>query len=270
MVAFDEGAALVPTTRLVLSDMESIAPLDAVRPVHAREQHLQALLAISTAIHAIRDERELGGELLDQLFTALPAAEGAVLRSGSGTAFDIEAVRPESKPGVVHVHADTVRRAISEGAGILCAASDRAATAAGQTVTSRAASVLVGSIVGTGTNAWRCLPDVRPGSRFTDDHLQLATAVARISAIAIDNIRQRAALERETDRLQADLHFVNRMIGDSPPLRHVESLITRVARVDTTVLITGETGTGKELAARAIHLRSAGHADPLSPSIARL
>ena len=41
MVTFDEDAALVPTTRLVLSDMASIAPLDALRPVHPREQHLQ-------------------------------------------------------------------------------------------------------------------------------------------------------------------------------------------------------------------------------------
>lgn len=43
------------------------------------------------------------------------------------------------------------------------------------------------------------------------------------------------------------------IIGVSPPLQHVFEQIRKVAHTDATVLITGETGTGKELAARAIH-----------------
>jgi formate hydrogenlyase transcriptional activator len=46
------------------------------------------------------------------------------------------------------------------------------------------------------------------------------------------------------------------MIGDSPALRRVLEQIDRVAPTDSTVLIQGETGTGKELVARAIHDRS--------------
>jgi len=46
------------------------------------------------------------------------------------------------------------------------------------------------------------------------------------------------------------------MIGDSPALRRVLEQIDRVAPTDSTVLIQGETGTGKELVARAIHERS--------------
>src|SRR6185436_17805176 len=46
------------------------------------------------------------------------------------------------------------------------------------------------------------------------------------------------------------------IVGTSPALQTVLSHISKVAPTDSTVLITGETGTGKELAARAIHRRS--------------
>jgi Nif-specific regulatory protein len=93
-------------------------------------------------------------------------------------------------------------------------------------------------------------------STFNEDHLQLVAAVARIAAITLDNVRQVAALERETDRLQTDLKLTHDMVGESPASRRVYDRVARIARTDSTVLITGETGTGKELAARAIHLNS--------------
>jgi DNA-binding NtrC family response regulator len=46
------------------------------------------------------------------------------------------------------------------------------------------------------------------------------------------------------------------MVGDSPAMQHVYGLVHMVAPRDTTVLITGETGTGKDLIAQAIHLIS--------------
>ncbi len=46
------------------------------------------------------------------------------------------------------------------------------------------------------------------------------------------------------------------MLGESPAIRRVRALLARVAASDAPVLISGETGTGKELAARALHARS--------------
>jgi DNA-binding NtrC family response regulator len=56
---------------------------------------------------------------------------------------------------------------------------------------------------------------------------------------------------------------LHRLVGHSPVMQQVYQKIERLARTDTTVLIYGETGTGKELAAEAIHNSSARGAAPL-------
>jgi formate hydrogenlyase transcriptional activator len=71
--------------------------------------------------------------------------------------------------------------------------------------------------------------------------------------LAEDRIREEnLALREEVDKAS----MFEEIVGVSAPLRSVLSLVSKVAPTDSTVLITGETGTGKELVARAIHKRS--------------
>ena len=52
------------------------------------------------------------------------------------------------------------------------------------------------------------------------------------------------------------------LIGESQPINNLKYLIRKIAPLDTTVLILGETGTGKEVAARLIHENSSGKHGP--------
>jgi DNA-binding NtrC family response regulator len=81
--------------------------------------------------------------------------------------------------------------------------------------------------------------------------------VAAGSLLRLGSTTLRAELATEAVRLElAPYDRLGDLIGASPAMRHVYTVIERAAPTTATVLIQGETGTGKELVARAIHERS--------------
>jgi two-component system response regulator HydG len=95
------------------------------------------------------------------------------------------------------------------------------------------------------------------GTAFRETHLQLLVAIAQLASMAMENAFQLEWLETENERLEANLYPDHHMIGNSAPLRELQRNILRAAKTNSTVLIIGETGTGKELVARAVHQNSA-------------
>ena len=101
---------------------------------------------------------------------------------------------------------------------------------------------------------------------FTGEQVALLEDVSRALAVAVSNaianeeIRKlRSQLEAENVALRIELGrapWFEEIVGDSPVLRRVLEDVEQVASTDATVLITGETGTGKELIARALHRQS--------------
>jgi formate hydrogenlyase transcriptional activator len=107
----------------------------------------------------------------------------------------------------------------------------------------------------------------RNKDRYSDEDAMFLQEVANQVALAIQNMQSyqeidslKARLEKENVYLQEELrteHNFEEIVGNSPALLKALHDVDQVAPTDSTVLIYGETGTGKELVARAIHSRSA-------------
>jgi len=103
-------------------------------------------------------------------------------------------------------------------------------------------------------------------SSFTTEAIDFLREASGQIAIAIENclaygevseLKEKLAQEKLylEQEIRGDMDF-EQIVGNSPALRRVLDLVETVANSDSTVLLLGETGTGKELIARAIHDRS--------------
>jgi two-component system response regulator HydG len=83
--------------------------------------------------------------------------------------------------------------------------------------------------------------------------------------VALDRAMEHRALRAEVERLQRAVEEAGRLeglVGESVPMRRLHQLLDRAAPSDTTVLVTGESGTGKDLVAHELHRRSPRAAGP--------
>jgi Nif-specific regulatory protein len=102
-----------------------------------------------------------------------------------------------------------------------------------------------------------CEPDK---AVLKEDHLDLAVVLAHHAAVALERAELVARLRDAERRLREENTLlrqrtqpVTQMVAESPAMERVAEELRRVAASDVTVLLQGETGTGKEVAARVIH-----------------
>ncbi len=102
--------------------------------------------------------------------------------------------------------------------------------------------------------------------QLPEDELSLLRIIANQAAVALENLEAYEEIVDLKSNLEAEAHYYReafepnplkgRMIGRSEPFKEMLNLLSRVAKSDTTVMITGETGVGKDLVAQAIHRHS--------------
>ncbi|MEL6590056.1 MAG: sigma-54 dependent transcriptional regulator, partial [Bacteroidota bacterium] len=127
-------------------------------------------------------------------------------------------------------------------------------------------------------------PDIEVIVVSEQDNIETAVALLKLGAYdyiaksndirdrllnTVKNIRSKASLETRIRSLQQEVEqrydFQNSIIGQSPAIKRVFALIEKAIKTNITVTITGETGTGKELVAKAIHFNSKRKSQPLVP-----
>jgi Nif-specific regulatory protein len=264
-VEFDDSHPTHATASLNPKDVVYLQPDTILRELPAASRiarDLNALFRISQVIHAIRDLDELQAQLLELIFEVAPAERGAILLDGRG----IDHVgsvygrnrRPEDKRPV-KVSRTIARQVLEQGIAIL-----------GGDIPGSSGLNQVESLIQSKVRSLLCVPmtvfervigciyldSTDPVHRFDEDNLQLVTAIAGISAVALENARRARWLEEENERLNTEVNLEHDMVGGGGKMQAVYRDLSKIARSDSTVLVGGESGTGKELAARAIHNNS--------------
>jgi formate hydrogenlyase transcriptional activator len=254
------------------------------RQFMAERDDLQLLLNVTNALAFHVDARDLVVALSSALRRAIPHAfMGLALHEAGSDALVLEAAAFRSPDGQQNGHDQLGRRLplVNSPSGVALRA--RCPLVVHDYEFARFAEVLA-PLSQRGIRALCCVPllvrdralgtleigSLKPEA-FTPAALTIIDDVARLVAIAVANmlaVRELAQLKdklgKERLSFQGEIPvgdpFVEQpfddIIGGSRPLRTALRQVEIVAPTDSTVLVLGETGTGKELIARAIHKRS--------------
>jgi Nif-specific regulatory protein len=264
-VEFEDVHATAETTIIHPRDVVYLQPDRLLRELPATSRvarNLNALLKISRIVHAIRDLNDLQGQLLDLIFEVVPAGRGAILladREGQQFNSTFARMRQAGQAQLVKVSRTVARQVLEQGIAML--GSDVPGSDELREVESLAASQVRSLLCVPLTVFQRVIGCIYLDSdslsnRLNEEHLQLVTAIAGISAVALENARRTQWLEQENERLTVEISQERSLVGEGARMKEVYQFLKRVAPTDSTVLIEGESGTGKELAARALHRNS--------------
>jgi DNA-binding NtrC family response regulator len=102
-----------------------------------------------------------------------------------------------------------------------------------------------------------------PHGTYQEADVRFLSLLAECLAPFVHAVETTEQLRRDYERLQTRTGDSQKLVGVSRAIGHVHALVDRAAKSELHVLVTGETGTGKELVARSIHARSSRHNKPL-------
>jgi len=216
-------------------------------------------------VGSIGELEDLEQQLLALVAEIVPAERGAIVSladDGDFTAVTGWDRRPEAERSV-EVSRPVIDRVIREGVAIL----------------GNGIGVPAGEAVGPGDSQVQALLAVPlevfnqvrgviyvdtcdPAVRFNTGQLRLVAAVGTVAALALERARRLQTLEAENRRLKSEINVQHDMVGESQRMRQIYQMIAKVGPMDSTTLIYGQSGTGKELVARAIHRNSPRAAKP--------
>jgi Nif-specific regulatory protein len=258
----DEAVISGPTARLRREDSIYLQPEKAVASLADSRvaRDLEALLKIGGIIHSIPRLTDLARQLIRLIFEVIPAQRGALFLAVHEGEWDAIASHTAGCEGGKVVVSRTVLRQVREE-GVALLRNNVLENAEFQSSVSLEAAhvnclLAVPLELHNRVTGAIYLDSSAAENPFDEGHLELISGIAGVAAPALENARRVDWLERENERLNAEILVQHNMVGESAKMRGVHQFIARVSAADATVLIRGESGTGKELVARAIHTNS--------------
>jgi transcriptional regulator with GAF, ATPase, and Fis domain len=222
---------------------------------------LMQLYRLSLAMGSATNYHELADIVLDGLVAAVQAEVGAVLTIKEGREMEITSVRPEGPAKKLYSPvSEFVTHEVLSG---------REAILAEDVARNRYLSQR-DSLTQLGATSLICAPVIHqdkvlalihlyctdPHKSFSNENLEFTIAVAKHLALVMNQMVRQDSLAAENQSLREQLHVESELIGGSQAIKNILEQIARVAPTTATVLIRGESGSGKELVARAIHFTS--------------
>ena len=230
-------------------------------PRVAPPQAVAVLYRLALDMAAAADTTELAALAVDALFRATPAEVAAVLALKDGRELEVAVHRSRTGgPATYHKVSQYVSsEALSSKQAVLAENVSTNRTLANR---DSIAELKVASLI--------CAPilfeeqllgllhlyRVSAHGPLNADDLEFTLAVARQLGTVWHKLARQANLSAENRSLRDQLRHESEIVGRSDPLQKIESQLVRVAETKATVLIRGESGVGKELVARAIHMSS--------------
>jgi len=166
---------------------------------------------------------------------------------------------PDQTPQVSELSTSVIQKVLSNGAPLLThdAQADPRFDQAASVILHQITSIICVPLWGDDRVIGVIYLDSRMDrQRFTDDNLNFINTFSRMAAIAFDYAQSYGELYREKQRLLGELSYkfaFDDIIGHSPRMTEVYNMMRRVMNSDISVLLEGDSGTGKELVARALH-----------------
>ncbi len=278
----ERARELLQSAYQVLSQVNEQLFPEELRPYLETEQGEDRIIGIltevGTAIGTVRDRNRLLERIINLLMKLTLAGRGGFFVPGPGGGLELLASRNLDKTIVDSKQFAPSYRMIR-----------RAAAERGEELRLLPAPAATGHASRPGSGWALCSPVVLQdrvlGVVYLDNNLVDLTppekelAVLRVInnqvAVALDNARAYEEISLLKDRLEDETRLyrmelecsshAGRIVGESRPIKNVLAQLDKVAPSDTTVLITGETGVGKDLVARAIHSLSPRRAGPFIP-----
>jgi len=234
-------------------------PTDSATDPARAARDLATLLRLSEALHGATSRDALHNLLLEHALGAVPADVAAVLAADAATgALSVAAITRRTRDTVV-ISRTIARRALADRPAVVTnqvAADPRFGSAASVAGSTLRAALSVPLLTAADPTSVLYLGREAAAAGFTEDDLQIVAGIGSVGGLALDRLRHLEWLEDENTRLRHDSAIDHQMIGESRAMQRVYRFIERTAPTDATVLIRGDSGTGKELVARAIHVNS--------------